>query len=182
MDVARFISHATLLETLDTGGVWSIARGLARNVAAYKSHLAACDMERRNALDGRGHLSEEALAAFTRFFLESCLDQVGFMEDLVEPARLRARILVWAEEQVRMDGLPAKAGAVLEAVLYRGDLPRGEVASLLGLGDRQARRVVSDLTKGGVLTSDSPRAPLHIAFPARLASRWMPGLFPERGA
>jgi Fic family protein len=34
--VARLVSHATLLEALDTGGVWSIARGLARNVNAYK--------------------------------------------------------------------------------------------------------------------------------------------------
>ena len=30
--VARLMSHATLLETLDTGAVWSVARGLARNV------------------------------------------------------------------------------------------------------------------------------------------------------
>jgi Fic family protein len=46
--VARLISHAMLLETLDTGGVWSIARGMARNAAAYKSGLAACDLPRRN--------------------------------------------------------------------------------------------------------------------------------------
>jgi Fic family protein len=32
--VARLVSHATLLESLDTGGIWSIARGLARNVTA----------------------------------------------------------------------------------------------------------------------------------------------------
>jgi Fic family protein len=46
--VARLISHATLLEALDTGAVWSIARDLARNVDAYKDHLAACDQTRRN--------------------------------------------------------------------------------------------------------------------------------------
>src|SRR6266851_3314660 len=33
--VARLLSHAMLLETLDTGAVWSIARGLARNVQDY---------------------------------------------------------------------------------------------------------------------------------------------------
>ena len=60
--VARLMSHAMLLETLDTGAVWSVARGLARNVEAYKGHLAACDRTRRNDLDGRGDLSEEALA------------------------------------------------------------------------------------------------------------------------
>jgi predicted ArsR family transcriptional regulator len=47
------MSHATMLETLDTGAVWSVARGLARNVQAYKSHLAACDATRRNDLDGQ---------------------------------------------------------------------------------------------------------------------------------
>lgn len=180
--VARLMSHATLLEALDTGGVWSIARGLARNVADYKTHLAACDLERRNDLDGRGHLSEEALATFTQFFLETCLDQVTFMEGLVEPNRLRARILLWVEEEIRIDALSAKAGNVLEAVLYRGHLPRGEVADVLGTSDRHARRVVSALAERGVLVSDTPRSPLHIAFPAKLAPRWMPGLFPERTA
>ena len=63
--VVRLMSHAMLLETLETGGVWSIARGLARNVQAYKSHLANCDLGRRNDLDGRGTLSEEALVDFT---------------------------------------------------------------------------------------------------------------------
>lgn len=63
--VARLMSHAMLLETLDTGSVWSVARGLARAVPADKGHLAECDLGRRNNWDGRGHLSEEALTEFT---------------------------------------------------------------------------------------------------------------------
>jgi len=178
--VARLMSHAMLLDALDTGGVWSIARGLARNNAAYKGHLIACDQTRRNDLDGRGNLSEEALANFTAFFLETCLDQVRFMEGLVEPNRLRSRILLWVEEEVRADALPPKAGKVLEAVLFRGELPRGDVAALLDTSPRHARRVVSTLTERGVLVSETPKAPLRLAFPAALASRWMPGLFPEK--
>ncbi len=178
--VARLMSHAMLLETLDTGGVWSIARGLARNEGTYKSQLMACDAERRNDLDGRGQLSEEALAKFTTFFLTTCIDQVEFMEGLVQPDRLRDRILIWTEEEIRADALPPKSGAVLEAVLYRGELPRGEVASLLGASDRHARRVTSALIDREVLVSESSRAPLRLAFPAKLAARWMPGLFPEK--
>ena len=178
--VARLMSHATLLEALDTGAVWSVARGLARNVDAYKGHLAACDQPRRNDLDGRGHLSEENLAGFTRFFLTTCLDQVAFMEGLMQPDQLRARILLWTEEEIRLDRLPPKSGSVLEAVLYRGELPRGDAAAIVGTGDRQARRVVSALIERGVLLSESTRAPLRLAFPATLAARWMPGLFPER--
>ena len=178
--VARLMSHATLLDVLDTGAIWSIARGLARNVAAYKSHLAACDMARRNDLDGRGNLSEEALAGFTRFFLSTCLDQVTFMEGLMQPDFLRNRILLWTEEEIRLHRLPPKSGAILEAVLYRGELPRGDAADIVGTGDRQARRVVSALIERGVVTSVSSRAPLRLAFPAALASRLMPGLFPDQ--
>ncbi|MHB2165658.1 Fic family protein [Alsobacter sp. R-9] len=177
--VARLMSHAMLLDSLDTGAVWSVARGLARSERAYKQHLAQCDLPRRNDLDGRGNLSEEALAEFTRFFLETCIDQVRFMRDLVEPGTLRRRILVWADEEADRDVLPPKAGRVLEAVLYRGEVPRGEVAGILGATDRHARRITSALLDAGVLVSPHPRAPLHLAFPATLASRWMPGLFPE---
>lgn len=178
--VARLMSYSMLRDTLDTGGIWSIARGLARNEAKYKSHLTACDLPRRNDLDGRGHLSESALAEFAKFFLQICIDQVTFMEDLVQPERLRDRILIWVEEEIRAETLPKKSGTILEAVLYRGELPRSEVASLLDTSDRNARRVTSALLESGVLTSESTRAPLRLAFPATLASRWMPGLFPEK--
>ena len=178
--VARLMSHAMLLETLDTGGVWSIARGLARDEGTYMSQLMACDAERRNDLDGRGPLSEEALAEFTRFFLSTCIDQVEFMEGLVQPDRLRDRILIWTEEEIRAAALPPKSGAVLEAALYRGELPRGEVAHIIGTSERQARRVTSALLGREVLVSESSRAPLRLAFPAKLAARWMPGLFPEQ--
>jgi Fic family protein len=178
--VARLMSHAMLLESLDTGAAWSVARGLARNVEAYKRHLVACDQPRRNDLDGRGQLSEEALAAFAEFFLGICIDQVDFMESLVQPDRLRTRIRMWAEEEIRLGNLPAKSENILEAVLYRGELPRGEAAGVVNTGDRQARRVVSALLEHGVLASESPRAPLRLVFPAQLASRWMPGLFPDK--
>ncbi|MFT5489177.1 MAG: Fic family protein [Alphaproteobacteria bacterium] len=178
--VARLMSNAMLLESLDPGGIWSVARGLARTENAYKGHLASCDLVRRNDLDGRGARSEEALAAFTKYFLETCLDQIRFMESLVQPDRLRARILTWAAEETRLSDLPPKSGAVLEAILYRGELPRGEVPYLLGYKERQARRVVAALTARNVVVSDSSRAPLRLNFAAEFVSRWMPGLFPER--
>ncbi len=178
--VARLMSHGVLLDALDTGAVWSVARGLARNAQSYKQHLANCDQPRRSDLDGRGNLSEEALAEFTSFFLKTCIDQVTFMESLTQPDRLRARILLWAQEEIRLDKLPPKSDNILEAILYRCELQRGDAASIVAAGDRQARRVVSALVQAGVLVSESTRAPLRLAFPATLASRWMPGLFPEK--
>ena len=178
--VARLMSYAMLQESLDTGGIWSVARGLARNVKSYKEHLSQCDLARRNDLDGRGNLSEEELASFTRFFLNTCLDQVKFMDSLIQPERLRARMIMWAEEETRIGTLPARAGQILEAILYRGELARGDIATLLGISDRQARRIVAGLSECGAIESSSSRAPIRLAFPARLAGRWLPGLFPEQ--
>ncbi len=178
--VARLMSDAMLSEALDAVRIWSVSRGLARDEGAYKSRLVACDMGRRNDLDGRGPLSEEALAEFTRFFLTTCIDQVDFMEGLMMPDRLLNRILLWTEEEIRAGELPPQSRIVMRDVLYRGKIPRGEVTRLLGSSPRHARRITSVLLKRGVLVSRSTRAPLRLAFPAELASRWLPGLFPEK--
>lgn len=178
--VARLMSHAALLEVLDTGALWSVARGLARNVQDYKQHLAACDEPRRGDLDGRGTLSEKALGDFTLFFLRVCIDQAEFMESLMQPDTLHTRIRLWAEEMTRLGKMPAKAGAILDAVLYRGALPREALPGVTDTGERQARRIAAQLVELGVLTAQSSRAPLHIAFPAHLAHRFMPGLFPDK--
>lgn len=178
--VARLMSYSLLREALDTGGLWSIARGLARREADYKAQLASTDSPRQGDLDGRGNLSEAALANFARFFLEVCLDQVAFMEELIQPDRLRDRILIWTEEEMRGDRLPPRSDTILQAVLYRGQLPRGDAAEILGTTDRQARRITSALLDRGVLVSEGVRAPLRLAFPAALAPRWMPGLFPDK--
>ena len=177
--VARLMSYAMLLDALDAGGIWSIARGLALNEAEYKRQLIACDLTRRNDLDGRGNLSEESLAEFTRFFLETCIDQVKFMDELIAPQKLRARILSWADQEIRSKTLPPQSAKVLERILYQGELARDEISQMFDVTPRQARRYIEPLADYGVLVSETTRAPYHLAFPARLASQWMPGLFPE---
>src|SRR5438093_11513314 len=100
----------------------------------------------------------------------------------MEATQSRARSLLGAEEEIRLNKLPPNSAAIIEAVLYRGELPRADTANIVATGERQARRVVSALIDRGVLISESTRAPLRLAFPASLVSRWMPGLFPERTA
>ena len=177
--VARLMSYAMLLNALDTRGLWSVARGLARKEQEYKAHLQASDEPRRGDLDGRGNLSEAALASFTEFFLQTCIDQVEFMSGLMQADRLRDRIMIWAEEEIRAGNLPPKSDIVLKAALFQGTLQRGEVDTMLGMSERAARRITSALLKAGAITSESTRAPLQLAFPAKYAERWMPGLFPE---
>jgi Fic family protein len=176
--VARLVSYAMLLRPLDTGGIWSIARGLARRQSDYKQHLAACDLKRRNDLDGRGNLSEETLVEMTAFFLETCIDQIAFMRGLVEPTALRTRITNWAKEEERVASLPSKATTALAHILTNGILERQDVPEVTGLPPRSARRVTAALQKRGIITSHTHKAPFTIAFPAVLAPALMPGLYP----
>jgi Fic family protein len=177
--VTRLMSYATLRRTLDTAGPWSVARGLARRKDEYMRHLAECDRIRRGDRDDRGHLGEAALSAFTKFFLEVCVDQVSFMEGLMQPAAFRDRIMKWAEEQVGFGTIPSRGPRVLDAVLFKGSLPRRQVAEVLNQSERTANYVTQALMKHGIITSDGARSPWRIAFPARLAARLMPGLFPR---
>jgi Fic family protein len=176
--VARLISHAMLADALGTGSVWSVARGFARNVDEYKRLLAACDLPRRNDLDGRGARSEEALVDFTRFFLQVCIDQVAFMRGLMQPDSLRARILTWTREEIRLGSFPKTAVVFMESLLFRGELPRADIPVLIQGSERSAARLASQLNGFGVITSASSRAPWRLALPATLAHRWFPGLYP----
>lgn len=178
--VARFLSYTTLLNQLNTGGIWSIARGLARNADRYKQHLANCDLTRRNDLDGRGNLSQESLHAFTKFFLEACIDQVTFMERVMQPDQLRTRILLWAKEEIEMKTIPPQTMQILEKILYRGEVSKSELPEILNVTERHARRLTSSLIEIGILSSESGKSSIKLAFPAKYANRWMPGLFPEQ--
>ena len=52
----------------------------------------------------------------------------------------------------------SSAAQILKAVLYRGELPRGDAAGVVGTSERHARRIVSALIERGVLIGDSARA------------------------
>lgn len=178
--VARLMSHSLLLDALDTGGVWSVARGFARSTQTYKRKLQDCDSGRRGDLDGRGNLSESALVDFTRYFLTTCIDQVEFMESLLSPKKLRYRIQAWCSSQVEEGNLHKRSSVLLDSVLFQGQVKRGEVEGILQVAPRTARRVAADLLGAGILTSDGVKSPLRIAFPAKLAPDILPGLFPAR--
>lgn len=96
----------------------------------------------------------------------------------MQPTSLRTRILSWTREEIEMGNLPQQTLIILEAILYRGEILKSEIPSLLNVTDRHARRLIATLINQGILISDEVKSPLKLAFPAALADRWMPGLFP----
>lgn len=178
--VSRMVAHAMLRQSVNSGGLWSASRGLARKEAEYKQRLMAADQPRHGGADGRGNLSEQRLAEFAAFFLETAIDQVRFMETLMQPQSLRQRVEAWCQSEIKAGRLLTGADIVMREALALGSLERGMVHGLLGVSSRQARKVTAGLLSAGALKSGSQRAPLQLSFPAALASDWMPGLFPGK--
>jgi Fic family protein len=176
--VARLMSHALFKRSGVGSSLWSAARGLARDVATYKRVLMAADESRRNDWDGRGNLSEAALTEFCEFFLKVCIEQVNFMESLLQPAEWLRRLESFVEDEVRARRLPKGAFPILRETVLVGEIERGHAGRLTGHAERRARTVVATLLDRGLLVSGGPKAPLRLGFPIDVVDRWFPRLYP----
>jgi Fic family protein len=155
-----------------------VSRGLARGLDSrgdYKRMMDHADMPRQGDLDGRGNLSRRALSDFITWFLKVCLDQVTFMQGLFELDTLIGRL----HGYVARRGLKPEAVAVLEQVLQRGELPRGEAARVTGMKERTARDLLGTLVSDGILGSETPKGLVSLRFPLDAIDVLFPSLFPE---
>ncbi|HKM65352.1 MAG TPA: Fic family protein [Acidisphaera sp.] len=178
--VARLLSHALLRRAGVGSPLWSVARGLARNVDAYRAYLARADDPPQGALDGRGILSDGRLADFCRFFLAACIDQVRFMRALLAPEALAGRVGEFVAAEAAGKRLDPRVQPLLEQALLFGVVSRGGVPGLLGVSERQARRLIRPLVDRGLLTG-AKDAPLRIAFPLGESERLFPHLWAPAG-
>jgi Fic family protein len=156
-----------------------VSRGFARRRDDYMAALIGADAPRRSDLDGRGNLSDDGLTRFCEFFLETALDQVAFMSGLLELDGLEARIVAYAEHQATLGKLDSTAAFLLRDVLLRGEIARGEASRITGKPVRTASRIVAALLERNLLTSETPKGALRIAFPAKAAGYYFPRLYPE---
>jgi Fic family protein len=177
--VSRLMSHAMGLSAgIGASGLWSVSRGLARGLESrqdYKNKMDYADTPRLGDLDGRGNLSQKALIEFIHWFLEVCLDQVGFMTGLFEFDRLAERLKAYVE----IRELKAEAFYILERVLIQGEMPRGEAERITGLKERSARMVLSSLINDGILQSETPKGPVSLHFGSESVEFLFPRLFAE---
>ena len=177
--VSRLMSHAMAHAAgIGAHGLWSISRGLARgleNKSEYKRMMDHADAPRQGDLDGRGNLSQRALTDFVLWFLRVSLDQVTFMSSLFDIDTLAKRLRTYVE---RSDTLRPEAGLLLEEALLRGEIDRGEIARIMRLPGRTARRIFNDVLASGLLASDTPRGPVSLRFPADAQEACFPRLFP----
>jgi Fic family protein len=176
--VARLMSHA-MFKWLGIGSsLWSVSRGLARNVSRYKSLLMAADEAPRDDLDGPGALSQTALDEFCHFFLAVCVDQIDFMRSILEPTEILRRMEIYTEDEVRAGRLPKGSYALLREALLAGEFERGQAPFLTGYKERMARTVLSRLLDLDLLISPTPKSRVRLGFPLSAVERWFPALYP----
>lgn len=180
--VARLHSHALLAcHGLDSDGLWTLSRGLARAGDTYYACLQEADRPRENDYDGRGNLSERGLASFCRFFLETILDQVEFMSNLLSLPELRIRI----ERYFNFEALHLRRHReallhVVKALIDEGEFPRERVKALTDKGATTAAEIIKLGLTEGYMQSPSKKGVLQIAFPSKVLPFYFPGLFIEQ--
>ncbi len=176
--VVRLMAHAMLLRCGVGSSIWSVARGLARNVADYKAKLMGADEARYNDYDGRGARSEKKLEEFCDFFLHVSIDQVKLMESLLEPGELLRRMKLYCDDEVAAGRLPKRSMALMREALLVGEIERGRAPEITGYQERRAREILSTLLKKGLLVPTGPKAPVRLGFPLDIVERWFPALYP----
>jgi Fic family protein len=160
--------------------LWSISRGLARGLldrGEYKRMMDAADEPRRNDLDGRGNLSLQALEELVTWFCEVALDQLRFMAQLFDLDTLTTRLETYVARDL---GLSTSAVKLSQALLHRGEMPRGEASLVTGAPERTAREVLSRLIDAGLVGSETPKGPVSLRFTTTSAETLFPRLFPAQ--
>jgi hypothetical protein len=165
-------------------GLWSITRGFGRNTSAYYAALAQADKPRQGSNDGRGILSDAGLIHFTKYFVDTALDQVQYFSGLLEPRKLGIRVDYYFEMRAK-GGLPNSSGESLpllkiaardiyRLLLEKGGMSRGAIIQHLGKGE-QALRPVFKQMEGEGLISAKPKHDVEL----KLSTTAVEFLFPQ---
>jgi Fic family protein len=179
--VSRLFSGLYLARIgINQSNLWSLSRGFSRDKQWYMTNLQSADSP-----DETGNAFDQAFFAdYCLYFLEVCLDQITFMDQILALNRIDARIDGYLRDRDKARGalepLDHRAGRLLKALFLRGTVARGQAQSIMGMdsqSNRQARRIVSQLVKERLVNSSSHRAPLTIGFPAKVLRYYFPDLF-----
>ncbi len=174
----RLQTHLAMMDM--TKGLWSMNRGLARHREAYYIQLAGADEPRHGDLDGRGNLSEKRLWEWCQWFIGIAEDQVSFMEKMLHLSAMRKNIEALISFRSSQDReIRREAIAPLYHLYLAGPTKRGDFLQMTGLGERTARSLLARLLKTGIVTSESHKAPVQLAFSLENLQFLLPNLYPE---
>lgn len=167
-------------------GLWSITRGFGRDTDAYYTALSAADTPRQGDYDGRGILSEKGLIIYTKYFIDTALDQVNYFTSLLEPRNLGIRIDVFFEirsrdeilgiDGKRMPVLNILARDIYKILLERGSMSRQAIRNHLNKGEQTLRPIFKQMNNEGLINAE-PRQDVEIKLSPQSIEILFPHLF-----
>jgi len=177
--VIRLQSQALLIRHgIASHGLWTLSRGLARWRQRYYAALESADRSRQGDLDGRGNLSDAALAEFCVFFLETMLDQIQFMSGLLDLPALRTRVERYFQFQtLHLKHYREELMRVARTLVDEGEIPRARVQEITGKAATVSVEIIKLGLAEGFFETPSPKGPLRVAFPSKIHEFYFPQLF-----
>lgn len=175
--VARLFSDHYLRHIGIGNELWSVSRGLARTVREYKTALMEADLPRLNDYDGRGALSQRSLNKFCTYFLNTCIDQVSFMESLLNLNTFLSRLEKMCVLSIEQGSLLPGSFSILRNLFLVGEMERGQAPQITGYKDRQARTILSRLAEEKLILSDTPKGKIRLNFPPDRVEELFPSLY-----
>jgi Fic family protein len=131
-------------------------------------------------LDGRGNLSALGLLEWVKYFLGVCDDQVTYMSKMLALDGIKQRIEALVIFRSTQDkGIRREAILPLIHIFGLGPVARGEFAQMTGLGERNARSLLSKLLAEGLLVSDTAYGAVRFGLPLDSLGMLFPNLYPE---
>ena len=104
---------------------------------------------------------------------------MGQMLDLENLKKRMAALVVVRGETVSRLVYRKEIVLPLHHIIVAGPISRADFTQMTGLGERTVRDVMRALLKDGLLTSDSQKGPLGIAFPLESLDLLFPQFYPE---
>ena len=114
--------------------------------------------------------------------LNTAIDQVSYIRELLDLAKLRQRIesYIVARNDGRVSGVEGAIKPIASVILYsafqQGEIDRAQALELCAMPERSARRVLSQLKSDGLLSEASSKSPLRWEIPEHAEPWYFPNL------
>ena len=100
------------------------------------------------------------------------------MTGLLDLPAFERRIKAYVQRRAANKELAPESVYILRDLLLRGEIPRGEMPRIAGRPERTARRIVETLLRENLIGSGTPKGPVALRFPVKVAPYYFPGLYP----
>ena len=115
--------------------------------------------------------------------LDISLDQVEYMNKHLKLNALTSKIELYVQRSndglLDIEPLPKHSAKIFKYLLLSGECPRGKIPDIIGMKERTASRVISELLKRNFIESDSKAGAIKLKIGASMASYLFPMLVPE---